>query len=88
MNKEKQIVRNWLKFFIAALFLSGLTAIPVERELSYIVDNFPFEGSIKGFLEEVLIGTRQHQKIILSSFMAMTGLPLHTLYWLFFLSVH
>jgi hypothetical protein len=58
MNKEKQIVRNWLRVFIAALFISGLTAIPVERELSYIVDHFPFEGSIKGFLDEVLIGIR------------------------------
>ena len=62
MNKEKQIVRNWLKVFIAALFLSGLTAMPVERELSYIVDQFPFEGSIKGWLEEVLIGIRHTSK--------------------------
>jgi len=58
MNKEKKIVRNWLKVFIAALFISGLTAIPVERELSYIVDHFPFEGSIKGWLDEVLIGIK------------------------------
>ena len=58
MNREKQIVRNWLRVFIAALFISGFTAIPVERELSYIVDHFPFEGSIKGFLDEVLIGIR------------------------------
>ena len=58
MNREKQIIRSWLKIFIAVLFLSGLTAIPVEPELSYIVDHFPFEGSIKGFLDEVLIGIR------------------------------
>ena len=58
MNKEKQIVRNWLKVFIAVLFISGFTAIPVEQELTYIVDHFPFEGSIKGFLDEVLIGIR------------------------------
>jgi hypothetical protein len=62
MNKEKQIIRNWLKFFIASLFLSGLTAIPVEQELSYIVDHFPFDGSIKGFLDEVLIGLRHTSK--------------------------
>ena len=58
MNKEKQIIRNWLKVFIAVLFISGFTAIPVERELAYIVDHFPFDGSIKGFLDEVLIGIR------------------------------
>ena len=54
MNKEKQIVRNWLKVFIAALFISGFTAIPVEQELTYVVNHFPFEGSIKGFLEIVV----------------------------------
>ena len=58
MNKEKQIIRNWLKVFIAVLFISGFTAIPVKRELAYIVDHFPFEGSIKGFLDEVLIGIK------------------------------
>ena len=58
MNREKQIIRSWLKIFIAVLFLSGITAMPVEPELSYIVDHFPFEGSIKGFLDEVLIGIR------------------------------
>ena len=59
MNKEKQIIRNWLRFFIFALFISGFTAIPVEQELSFIIDHFPFEGSIKGFLEEVLMGIRR-----------------------------
>ena len=54
MNKEKQLIRNWLLIFIAALFISGLTAMPVESELNFIVNHFPFEGSIKGFLQEVL----------------------------------
>jgi hypothetical protein len=58
MNKEKQIIRNWLKFFIASLFISGFTAIPVEQELTYVINHFPFEGSIKGFLDEVLIGIK------------------------------
>ena len=62
MNKEKQIIRNWLKVFIAALFISGLTAIPVEQELTYVVDHFPFEGSIKGWLDEVLIGIQHTSK--------------------------
>ena len=56
MNKEKKIIRNWLKIFITVLFISGLTAIPVEPELTYVVNHFPFEGSIKGWLQEVLIG--------------------------------
>ncbi|HEU5167397.1 MAG TPA: hypothetical protein VFU29_17755 [Chitinophagaceae bacterium] len=62
MNKEKQIIRNWLKVFIAALYISGLTAMPVEQELTYIVNHFPFEGSIKGWLEEVLIGIQHTSK--------------------------
>jgi hypothetical protein len=62
MNKEKQIVRNWLRVFIAALFVSGFTAIPVEQELTYVINHFPFDGSIKGFLDEVLIGIRHTSK--------------------------
>jgi len=62
MNKEKQIIRNWLKVFIASLFISGLTAIPVEQELTYIIAHFPFEGSIKGWLNEVLIGLQNTSK--------------------------
>ena len=58
MNKEKQIIRNWLKVFILSLFVSGLTAIPVEKELTYVIKHFPFDGTIKGWLEEVLIGVQ------------------------------
>jgi len=62
MNKEKQVIRNWLKIFIVALFISGLTSMPVEQELTYIVNHFPFDGSLKGFLEEVLIGIQNTSK--------------------------
>ena len=58
MNKEKKLIRNWLKFFIASLFISGVTAIPVEKELTYIIAHFPFEGSIQGWLQQVLIGVQ------------------------------
>jgi hypothetical protein len=77
MNKEKQKIRSWLKIFIAALFISGLTAMPVEQELTYITNHFPFEGSIKGWLDEVLIGIQHTSKIILFFFMDIDGLPLH-----------
>lgn len=58
MNKEIKTIRNWLRFFILSLFISGITAIPVEQELTYIVAYFPFEGSIKGWLEQVLTGIK------------------------------
>jgi hypothetical protein len=62
MNKEKKIIKNWLKFFIVSLFMSGLTAIPVERELTYVIAHFPFDGTIKGWLEQVLIGIQRTGK--------------------------
>lgn len=62
MNKEKRIIRNWLRFFIVALFISGATAMPVEQELKFIIDHFPFEGSIKGWLQQVLIGIQHTAK--------------------------
>jgi hypothetical protein len=63
MNTEKRIIKNWLRFFIVSLFISGFTALPVERELSYIIRHFPFEGSIKGWLEQVLLGVKNTAKV-------------------------
>jgi len=62
MNNEKRIVRNWLRFFIAALFLSGLTAMPVEQELTFVVSHIPFDGSLKGWLQEILLSIKQVMK--------------------------
>jgi hypothetical protein len=62
MNTNSKTIRNWLKFFIAALFISGVTAIPVEGELTWLVNNFPFDGSIKGWLQEVLTGIQNTGK--------------------------
>lgn len=62
MNKEKQIIRNWLKFFILSLFVSGLMAIPVEPELKFLINHFPFDGSIKGWLQELLLAIQQTGK--------------------------
>ena len=58
MDTKLKTTRNWLRFFIFALFISGATAMPVEQELTYIIAHFPFEGTIKGFLEQVLLGIR------------------------------
>ena len=58
MNKETRTIKSWLRVFICCLFISGLTAIPVEQELEYVIAHFPFQGSIKGFLEQVLIGIK------------------------------
>ena len=62
MNNEKRIIKNWLRFFIVSLFISGFTALPVETELTYVIKHFPFEGSIKGWLEQVLLGVQNTAK--------------------------
>jgi hypothetical protein len=62
MNREKNIIRNWLAVFIATLFLSGITAMPVEQELFFLIKHFPFEGSIKGWLQEVLLAVQHTGK--------------------------
>jgi len=62
MNKEKHIISKLVRIFILVLLLSGLTAIPVERELIYLVNHLPFDGSIKGWLEEILIAVQQTGK--------------------------
>lgn len=36
MKKEITAIRRWLVFFMIALFLSGLTAIPLEAELDFL----------------------------------------------------
>ena len=41
-NKEVKIIRRLIAFFILALFLSGLTAIPIDVELSCSITNFSF----------------------------------------------
>jgi hypothetical protein len=41
MNKRTRLIRKWLLFFMAALFLSGLTAMPLEKELSILSRCFP-----------------------------------------------
>lgn len=36
MNKEIKTIRRWIIFFMISLFLSGLTAIPLEIELAWL----------------------------------------------------
>lgn len=62
MNSQLTSIRRLLLIFILALFLSGLSAIPVEQELKWLIKIFPFEGSIKVWLQEVLKGVQQTGK--------------------------
>ena len=54
MKKQIKIIRWLLGFFIIALFLSGLTAIPVEPELSFLLRFFPAGSGLHYWLSKVL----------------------------------
>jgi hypothetical protein len=36
MEKTKSEIKKWLFFFMAVLFVSGLTAMPVQREINFL----------------------------------------------------
>lgn len=58
-NKILRTVRILLLFFIIILFLSGVTAIPVDAELSLLLPLFPEDSSIYQWLWKVLHAYRQ-----------------------------
>lgn len=57
-NKEIKIIRRLIGIFIIALFLSGLTAIPVDAELSFLLQLFPIDTAISRWLSKVLSAYR------------------------------
>lgn len=57
-NSETRIIRWWLGFFIFALFVSGLTAIPVASELSALLPIFPSDSFMRYWLQKVLSAYR------------------------------
>lgn len=54
MKKQLKIIRWLLVFFIVSLLLSGLTAIPVEAELSYLLRFFIPGSAVHHWLSKVL----------------------------------
>ena len=56
MKKEQMQIKVLLWFFIIALFLSGVTAIPVVSEISFLVKQFPANSPIGVFLSSILEG--------------------------------
>ena len=57
-----KLVKRLLLFFIVCLFISGLTAIPVEWQLSLLLENFPPDGNIYYWLNQVLLSYTEVQK--------------------------
>lgn len=57
INEIKLIkqTRYWIIFFMTALFLSGLTAIPLERELAFLTRCFSPQTMIGAWLDKVYV---------------------------------
>lgn len=53
-NKELKTIQILLGFFITALFLSGLTAIPIDYELTILLKYFSPGGFMYYWLQKVL----------------------------------
>ncbi len=57
-------IRAWIIFFIAALFVSGITAFPVYTELKFIIDSniFSQHTALSGWLNKVWMGVKTTQE--------------------------
>ena len=56
MKQELRHIRLLITFFTVCLFLSGLTAMPLESELSFLCGIFPETTSLGSWLHKVHIG--------------------------------
>ena len=53
MEKTRRQLRYWILFFMVVLFFSGLTAIPLEAELSFLSRCFPLDTPVGEWIERV-----------------------------------
>jgi hypothetical protein len=59
MKTEIKTIRIWIVFFMIALFLSGLTAMPLETELSFFLSFVDTESGLGKFIKTVYDALRQ-----------------------------
>ncbi|HEX7902544.1 MAG TPA: hypothetical protein VF487_01605 [Chitinophagaceae bacterium] len=59
IDKETTSVRQWLLFFMIALVISGITAVPVKWELSILTRFFSADSMIGGWLDIVYRGVHE-----------------------------
>ena len=55
MKNDITYIRSMLVFFMIALFLSGLTAIPLETELNFLRRCFPIGTSLGDWIDRVYL---------------------------------
>jgi hypothetical protein len=56
MNKEIKPLRRLILFFMIALFISGLTAMPAESELAFLSRCFSTDSRFGNWLDKVYTG--------------------------------
>jgi hypothetical protein len=54
-EQSVRIIRRWLIFFMISLFFSGLTAMPVEKELAFVSRWFSPQTTIGAWLDRVYV---------------------------------
>ena len=59
IEKNNKAIRRWLLVFMIMLALSGITVIPVERELSIATKFFSDESFIGNWLNQTLLAVRE-----------------------------
>ena len=55
MEKKLKQTRSWIIFFMITLFFSGLTAIPLERELSFLTNWFSLQTPFGAWIDKVYL---------------------------------
>jgi hypothetical protein len=56
MKKQITTIRRWIIFFMFVLFVSGLTAMPAETELSFLSRCFSPDTTIGAWIEKIYTG--------------------------------
>src|SRR5215218_7183122 len=59
MKTSLIVIRRLLILFIVALFISGLTAIPIDTQLSFLLDNLAKGTTLYSWIEKVLHAYRE-----------------------------
>lgn len=58
-NRNLLSIKRWMALFIVLLFLSGLTAIPIDPELSWVLHKLPAHTDLYDWLNRVLMAYRE-----------------------------
>ena len=58
-NSSLQTIKRLLLLFMVALFISGLTAIPVDAQLTFLLKQLPQGSAFYSWIEKVLLAYRE-----------------------------